>query len=286
MIEILDYILDNNDNFWIVNNITNNIPKGYMVYKVSNEGRYNNITKKKYIRESEEEIINIPTNYKKIFKPQKFYLNHKKDLTGIWKDYVNILNEIGINDKDIGIFGSYLIGFDINKDVDYIIYGKDNLHKYYQNINYIKDKLKVTSISKEHIEYQYHKHKDKFNKKCDLLEIISRNWSGIELDNGILSTPRFIDKNNMNLPLKQGIDKKIKVKVLEGIYSVMQPRESLVEYNNDIYKVLTPTWKFQSFAHKGDILEIYGNVDDKNKLIVLDDKKYYINYIYKSKEIL
>lgn len=286
MIELLDYILDNDDNFWIINNLTNNIPHGYMVYKVSNEGRYNNITKKKYTRQKEIEITKIPSSYKKIFKPQEFYLNNKKDLNGVWKEYANVLNEIGINDKDIGIFGSYLIGFDINKDVDFIIYGKDNLHKYYQNINYIKDKLKVTSISKEHIEYQYNKHKDKFNKKCSLLEIISRNWSGIELDNGVLSTPRFIDKDNMNIPNKKGIDKIIKVKVIEGLYSVMHPREALVEYNNETYKILSTIWKFQSFAHKGDILEVYGNVDKENKLIILDDKKYYISYIHKSNNIL
>lgn len=285
MIELLDYILDNEDNFWIVNNITDNIPMGYMVYKVTEEGRYNNITKKKYTRQKEIEITPIPSTYKQIFKPQEFYINNKHNLKDVWKEYANILNKIGIRDKNIGIFGSYLIGFDINKDVDFVIYGKDNLHKYYHHIDYIKDKLKVTSITKEHIEYQYHKHKDKFNEKCDLLEIIQRNWSGIELDNGILSTPRFIDKNNMNIPRKKGIDKTIQVKVLEGLYSVMQPRQSLVEYNNKTYKVLTPIWKFQSFAHKGDILEIYANIDDDNKLIILDDNKYYIRYIYKSKNL-
>ena len=182
----------------------------------------------------------------------------------------------------IGIFGSYLVGFDITKDVDFVIYGKNNLHKYYENINSIREKLQVTPISKSHIEYQYNKHKDKFNKNCDLLEIISRNWSGIELDNGILSTPRFIDKNNMYIPSKKGIDKVIKVKVLEGLYSVMLPREAAVEYNNEIYKIYSNIWKIQSFAHTGDIIEIYGNIDDKNKLIILDDYKYYINYIYKS----
>ena len=287
MIELLDYILDNNDNFWMVSNITENTYKGHIVYKVSDKGRYNHLTNKYYTKETDSKgIIEIPNEFQRIFKPQSFYINNKQNLKGIWKKYVNILNEIGIEDTNIGIFGSYMIGFDITKDVDFIIYGKNNLHKYYQNINYIKEKLKVTSISKEHIEYQYHKHKAKFNKKCDLYEIISRNWSGIELDNGVLSTPRFIDKNNMNIPNKKGFDKVIQAKVLEGFYSVMLPREAIVEYNNEIYKVYSTLWKFQSFAHQDDIIEIFGNIDYKNKLIILDDNKYYINYINKSNKLL
>lgn len=287
MIELLDYILDNDDNFWIITNITDSSYKGYMVYKVNEEGKYNHITKKNYIKETDSQgIIGVPKQYKQLFKPNEFYLNNKQNLQGIWKKYVNELNKIGIRDNNIGIFGSYLIGFDITKDVDFIIYGKANLHKYYENIVSIKENLKVNSISKEHIEYQYNKHKDKFNKKCDLLEIISRNWSGIELDNGILSTPRFIDKNNIIIPHKRGIEKVIKVKVIEGFYSVMLPRTAKVEYKNEIYEIYSNIWKFQSFAHEGDIIELYASIDEKNKLIILDEYKYYIKYIFKSDKIL
>lgn len=287
MIELLDYILDNDDNFWIVNNITANTAKGYIVYKVAPTGKYNHITKKYYIKANDNNgIINIPTSYKKIFKPRQFFLENKTKLTGIWKDYVYVMNEIGIPDKDIGIFGSYLIGFDITKDVDFAIYGKDNLIKYYTKIDYIKEKLNVSSITENHIEYQYHKHKEKFPEKCDLKEIISRNWSGIELDNGVLSTPRFIALEKMSIPKKNGIDKIINVKVLDGLESAMLPRVSRVKYNNKIYKLVSSLWKFQSFAHKGDELELYGNVDDKNKIIILDNEKYYISYIKKSKQII
>lgn len=287
MIELLDYILDYDDNFWIINNITENTYKGYMIYKVSEKGKYNHITKKNYIKQTDEKgIIEVPKKYKKIFKPYEFYIKNKQNLEGIWKEYVTLLNEIGIEDKDIGIFGSYLVGFDITKDVDFVIYGKNNLYKYYDNIDLIKERLQVTSISKEHILYQYNKHKNKFNYKCDLLEIISRNWSGIELSNGVLSTPRFIDRNNVSIPKKRGIDKVINVKVIEGLCSVMSPRVAILEYKNEIYKMYSSLWKFQSFAHKNDIIEIYANIDLENKLIILDDNKYYINYIYKSDEIL
>ena len=287
MIELLDYILDENDNFWIVNEVNENNYKGYIVYRVSDIGKYNHLTKKYYIKDNDNKgLLEIPKNYKKIFKPREFYLKNKNNLECVWKDYISCLNEIGIKDEYIGIFGSYLIGFDITKDVDFIIYGKDNLHKYYNNIEKIKKELNVTSITKEHIEYQYNKHKIKFDKRCDLKEIISRNWSGIELDNGILSTPRFIDENNTKMPTKKGKDLLIQVKVLEGFYSVMLPRIATVIYNNEEFKIYTCLWKFQSFAHKNDILEIYANVDLENKIIILDEKNHYINYIYKSNEIL
>ena len=286
MIELLDYILDMDDNFWIVNNITNNICKGYIVYRVSDNGKYNHITKKNYIKDNDNKgILELPKLYKKIFKPQEFYLKNKSNLDSVWKDYVECLNEIGIEDKDIGIFGSYLIGFDISKDVDFCIYGKDNLYKYYKNIDYIRKKLNVTQITSEHIMCQYNKHKIKFDERLDLKEIISRNWSGIELSNGVLSTPRFIEKSYQSIPLKKGTDMFIKVKVLDGFYSVMLPRFAKVSFNNCEYKVYSTLWKFQSFAHRGDILEIYGNVDHDKKLIILDENSHYISYLKKTRNI-
>lgn len=286
MIEIINYILDFDDNFWFIYYKNEMMNKGYLAYKVSDEGKFNHITKKRYVKVNpNKELLEIPKLYKQIFKPREFYKENKNNLTGIWKSYVDVLNEIGISDNDIGIFGSYLIGFDITKDVDFVIYGKDNLYKYYENINYIQSKLGVTSISPEHIDYQYNKHKVNFSDKCDLKEIVGRNWSGIQLDNGVLSTPRFIDKDDMIIPLKKGSDKLVTVEVIEGIETAMLPRKAKVCYNNDIYTVYSPLWKFQSFAHRGDIIEIFGNVDNKNKLIILDDYKYYINYKYKTENI-
>lgn len=287
MIELLDYVLDYDDNFWIVNNITEGLAKGYIVYRVSDEGKLNHITGKRYIKDNYNKgILEVPKEYKRLFNPREFYKNNKSNLEGVWLDYVTVLNEIGIEDKDIGIFGSYLIGFDITKDVDFAIYGKDNLYKYYENIDYIKDKLNVSSISEEHAEYQYNKHKVKFSEKCDLKEIVSRNWSGIELDNGVLSTPRFIDLENMSIPKKCGVDKEVEVKVIEGISTAMLPRMAIVKFNDEEYKVLSTLWKFQSFAHVGDVCRIYGNVDEIRKVIILDDNKYYINYLIKSNKIV
>lgn len=280
MIELLDYILDENDNFWIVNNISD-VPKGYIVYKRCSTGRFNNITKLYYKRTYNEPITKIPDKYKQIFKPHPFYLNHKQDLQGIWKAYVEVLNEIGIEDNDIGIFGSYLIGFDISKDVDFVIYGVDNLKKYYKYNDYIKDKLKASYIDEKHILNQYQKHYKRFPKECELKEIIARNWSGIMLENNVLSTPRFIDTNNSIIPKKEGIDMEINVKVLDGLTSTLLPRITKVLYNNDVYTIISSIWKYQSFAKKDDDLIIYANVDHRKKLIIIDEDYYYIKFKHK-----
>lgn len=278
MIELLDYILDDDDNFWIVGYISDVI-QGTLIYQVDDNGnRFNHITKKYYTRTSNYKFVPIPAHYKKILKPREFYLQHKNDLPGIWKKYVNVLNEIGIDDNDIGIFGSYLIGFDITKDVDFAIYGMDNLKKYYRNSSYIRKKLDVQYISEQHISYQYNKHKHRHPEKCDLKEMIARNWSGITIKNDVLSTPRFIDIENMNIPPKEGKDCLIEAKVIDGLTSALLPRQVKVIYNKEEYTLFSPFWKFQSFAKKDDILIIYGNVDTKQKVIILDDDSHYIQY--------
>ena len=65
MIKLLDYILDENDNFWIVNEINENNYKGYIVYRVSEIGKYNHITKKYYIKDNDNNgLLEIPKNYR------------------------------------------------------------------------------------------------------------------------------------------------------------------------------------------------------------------------------
>lgn len=280
MIELLDYILDYNDNFWIVGQIDNEV-KCYIVYKVTETGnRYNNITKKYYQKYTCQKVEKIPP-YKKVFKPNKFYLENKSNLKGVWKKYVEALNLIGIEDKDIGIFGSYLVGFDITKDVDFIIYGKDNLKKYYDHNNLIKEYTNSTYINEKHIIYQYQKHRPNYHPKTDLEEIIRRNWSGIQINEDVLSTPRFIDKNNQHIPPDNNTREKITFEVIEGLQTAMLPRKAKVLYNNEEYTVLSCLWKYQSFLRKGDVVETIASINKELKTITLVDYNCYVKFLKK-----
>lgn len=276
MIEFLDYVLDFDDNFWIVNNITSEGIYGYMVYKKDENGnRYNNFTKLKYNKQYSDSIIRIP-KYKEVYKPRECFKNHFDEIPPIWKKYVQALENVGID--DIGIFGSFLIGFDPTKDIDFVIYGFENFKKYRDNIEYIKKYIDATSITDGHINMQYNKHKNNYSDKCDLKKIISRNWSGVELKNGVLSTPRFVINNYIS-PVKKGVDDVHELEITNGTLSNFVPRRAKAILNGKEFEIISPLWKFQSFARNKDKVEIYGNYDFDNCVIILDEKKYYIKYI-------
>lgn len=275
MLKPLDYILDFENIFWIISYYQGNKIYGKKVYIPDENGeRYHPELNMNY-RKEVSDYSEIP-KYKKEYKPNDCYIEKKDLLTGVWKKFIEGLNIIGINDKDIGIFGSILIGFDIKKDVDFVIYGKNNLNKYYENSNFIKAYTNTNSISKEHIEYQLKKYGKKYNDENDLEKILNRNWSGIELDNGILSTPRFLIDGTYKIPERTGEDRLIECKVISGITSSCMPRFIDVLYQNEIYKLITPFWMFQSFACDNDKLIVYGNVNDSDKTILLSKKQDYI----------
>ena len=276
MIELLDYVLDYNDNFWIVLNITSDGAYGFMIYEKNKNGnRYNKFTKMKYKKCNDNIVIKIP-KYKELYKPRDCFKNHFKEIPSIWKKYVRALKNVGID--DIGIYGSFLIGFETIKDIDFIIYGFDNFKKYRDNIDYIRKYIGATSITKEHINAQYNKHKAFYPNKCDLKKIISRNWSGVELKNGVLSTPRFVIDNYIS-PIKKGVDATYEVEIIDDTLSDFVPRRAKAILNGKELEIISPLWKLQSFARKKDKLEIYGNYDFDNCVIILDEKKYYIKFI-------
>lgn len=282
-IDVLDYILDNDKNFWIVNKICDNKLYGYIVYKNDKNGdRFNCFTGETYTKNNDNSNVflkELPKLYICAFKPHLFYLAHKEDLRGTWKEFANSLNSIGIKDDNIGIFGSYLIGFDIVKDVDFVVYGNKSLKLCYKNIDKLKKAINAASISEKHIDYQYNKHKTNYNPNYDLKKIISRNWSGIQIEEGVLSTIRFIDLKNQVIPKIDLIKDKLTGQITNSLKSACVPRQATLRVNNQNFKIYTPYWKLQSFARKGDKVEIYGKVDFNKKIIVVEESEDYIKFI-------
>ena len=216
-------------------------------------------------------------NIKCFFKARDFYLSHKNQLFGVWGQIVLALNEIGVHDEDIGIFGSYLIGFEITKDVDFVVYGDKNLRLVYKNIDKIKQKVGATSISQEHIDYQYNKHKDRYNSNYDLKKIISRNWSGIQIRRGVLSTLRFVEGSTFPCVKR---NKKVKIgSIKDALSSAYIPRKVILNADGKEYIVYTNLWKLQSFASEKDIVEINGNVDEQNNIITVEEDDDYIKFL-------
>jgi predicted nucleotidyltransferase len=282
-IGILDYLLDEDYNFWVVNSITKSQKiLGFVAYSVDPLGtRYNNLTNLTYTKYKSTNLKIVDKKILYVFKPNVFYLQNKNNLPHLWKEFANQIELCGIESNNIGIFGSYLIGFDIIKDVDFVVYGKQNLKKIYNNIKTIKQTLNATSISPKHIEYQYNKHKDSYSPNCDLKLIISRNWSGVQVKDGVLSTIRFIDSNHITIPDKNNNKQKLNITVIDGLESALIPRQCKVKANNTTYTLFSPLWKFQSFAKANDTMEIFGYVDHLNKTILICDKEDYIKFLNK-----
>jgi hypothetical protein len=276
-IELLDYVEDMDGNFWIANDLRESGPRGFMVYRVDPAGpRYNPQTGQTYVREPDRGIISLPKPYRRIFRPRAFYAEHRPDLTGVWRTYAEALNAVGIEDENIGIFGSYLLGFRIEKDVDFCIYGLDSLARYYVYRDKIKHAVGATSISPEHVAYQVTKYSPQFSVDYPLETIFDRNWSGIQLKNGVLSTPRFIDPSSMlTPPTGRDIHHFHNVEVQSGLTSALLPRcvpVRLPDYSEP-FTLISPLWLLQSFARRGDILKLRCAADFERRLLVLDDRK-------------
>lgn len=276
----LDYILDINEDIWIVNEIHNNKPLGFMIYKHDDNGeRFNYFTGKNYIKNNKQELKDLPSKIKAVFKPRQFYMAHKDDLPLEWKNFAKALNNAGIKDEDIGIFGSYLLGFDITKDVDFVIYGLDALTKCYKNIDKIKRDLNATDITEKHIQYQYDKFKNYYNPKYDLKTIISRNWSGIQIADGVLSTIRSVILEKQCIPLLSGKKEVVVGEITNALESACLPRRAEVKVGDETFEIVSSLWKLQSFARIGDKLEIYGLVDRDKKIILINDFEDYIRFL-------
>lgn len=280
MLESLDYILDKEDRFWIVSYKQNETWHGKVVFEPDPKGdRFNPLTGKNYRRILSHETV-VPTEYKEVFHPKDCYRANKSKLTGIWKEYVEALNQIGIPDSDIGIFGSYLIGFDVIKDVDFIIYGINNLLKYWEKHYEVKAMTHTHFITDDHVAYQYQKYKHLYHEKMDLVPILERNWSGIYVKPGVLSTPRFIINGDFEIPPENGEDKVIKCLVLDGLTTACFPRHATVLYNDKIYELYTPFWMLQSFARDGDLLELCGNINEASHTIVLASSNHWVRFLH------
>jgi hypothetical protein len=283
-----DYIVDKDYKIHIVRgyNNTKNILTN-LVFEPSIEGRYNSLFKKNYNKVINKNIMPSflsKKDVKFIFIPKEnFSLIYKKIKGTIWGEIVDNLIDLGIKKRDIGIFGSTLVGFDIIKDVDFVVYGIKNYLKIRKNIEKLKSKLKVKDISKKHISYQIKKHTKKFSKKNDFHLMLRNKWSSMQINKKVLSTIRFVynkDEVPKDIEIKKGKEITISGKVLESWRTDFSPRifKTLTK-DGKIYRILTYFWIYQSCVKDGQFVKIKGELNSKNNTIYLSKFKHWIRVI-------
>lgn len=281
-----DYILDKDMNFYIVKGY-NNLQKIFanLVFSPDENGdRWNNELKLNYNKVVENNHLPVFLDYKNIirlYKPREFFSKQYSHLQGIWKKIADSFIQIGIPKEDVGIFGSCLLGFDIKKDIDFVIYGFSNYKILRKNIEKIRKLTRTKKITKEHIKYQIKTHGTKYSKENSFFKLFSNKWSSLQIAPGILTTIRFVYKENeipdlakktFNFTGKEAI---IIGEVVEDMHTNFVPRVFKVKSENKVYIASTYFWIFQSCVKRGQIVELKGYL--KDNLIILSKFSHYIH---------
>jgi len=305
MIRDLDYFKSTDGIFYIVKGDYH--PRGkILAYPVfwpdSNGDRYHPLLKQNYQKDTNDTSNNrvisikkyefykyfpscplVPTRcISKIYRPRAArhrFLKIKQK--SVWHDILWAIHRIGgVPLKDIGIFGSYLIGFydklfNIRKDIDYVVYGFDNYLKLKKYISEIIYGLSLGSISDDHIDYEVKKLGSCFNANNNTFDkTLARKWSSIQISPGILTTIRFVYQNN-EIPKNPIIcDELAKIsingKVVESSGANFMPRVFMVKSAGRTYRIVTYYWIYQSPVRNGDTVEITGIIHNDRKTISIN----------------
>jgi len=282
----LDYVLDKEDRFWIIHGAGRRVYANLVFSPDKNGDRYNKITGKMYkkvILDNMEISAFKPLHITKIFKPRKFFRKNYLNLPLTWKKIPDALMSAGISSRDIGIFGSYLIGFDIVRDVDFVVYGRENCLKVAKNIEKIRNLVGAKSISKEHVDYQAKKYCPFLSRKSTLKRIFGHNWAGLQISKNILSTIRFVhypDEAPRDIEIEKDELVVVKGKVIEDFGTNFVPRIGYILSRGKRIRVLTYNWMFNSLLRMGENVMIKGSYNKDNKtLYISDNRKHWIRIL-------
>ncbi len=267
-----DYVMDTKHDFFFIKGYChpNNGVYGIKAFQQHENGvrlnrnglRYDKIYRDILEVVSEEHVLER-------FKPRECETKHK--LQGIWKKIFDAIQELGVPEKDIGIFGSVLIGFPIVEDVDFVIYGLDNLKKIKNNIDALRLELGVTGISDAHVQYHSEKYSKDHNSEYTNFEKLLRNkWSSLQIKEGLLTTLRFgLNEHEISDlfrfdPAASGQDITLKGEVIDDALVDLCPRIFTLADADTTYTVATHYWAYQSCVKKGDVVRVRGElVEDR-----------------------
>lgn len=281
----LDYIEDNEGNFWIVhggdrtfycNKVFSLDPFGERV-RLKDGKRYT-----KVILDNMDFVPLIKINVVGVFKPREFFREYYSKIPREWKKIPKAFIQLGIKKEDIGIFGSFLLGFELVKDIDFVVYGKENCKLIISNIEKLKELVGCKSISKEHIDYQCKKYGTIYSTENDFSEIISRNIAGLQFSKGVLSTIRFVyypNEEPRDLEVLEGEDIVLVATVLESFGFHFVPRIAYLDSSKGRIRLLTYNWMFKGCLNEGEKILLRGEYVEKNKTIYLSKRNHWLKYV-------
>ena len=222
----------------------------------------------------------------KVFRPGKIIKKFKKEFTNtIWRDIFEAIKSVGVNEKDIGIFGSYLVGLykktdgKLAKDIDFLVYGEENCLILQKNFDLIIKKTGLKNISQNHINYESQKLGGVFIQKNNSFELtLANKWSSVQVGDGILTTIRFVKmehETGVNPVIRNPMigGKKIRGIVIDDFSCNFVPRFFKIFDGKKVWKILTYFWVYHQAVRVGEVVEVCGNIHLDGNLITVD--KYY-----------
>lgn len=227
-----------------------------------------------------------------IFKPREalrtFLKNHKKTL---WTELVFSFRDLaGIPLEDIGIFGSHLVGLSHNrsdnlqKDIDFAIYGLENFYRLKSSIEKIRNKFGFSKISPSHIKWHTKKYGQSLSKEAtNFPKTLKRKWSSLQIAEELLTTVRFVYKKD-EIPPNPIISPELKEIEVEGIVTDpdgtnFMPRVFKIKSNEKTFTIVSYYWAFQSPVKIDDGVRITGMLHQDEKVISLDSPHHGIKII-------
>ncbi len=264
---------------------------------------------RKEVREFNERIFSPHPEYRHDFIPRNLPLVPRRDIVEvlqprsklrtflkreertIWHDIVCYLTEnLSVPLEDVGIFGSYLVDLNKNtegrhiKDVDFVIYGSDNLVAIKNGMEGLLKHFGFGHISEAHIRYHAEKFGREFVPSVNSFEkTLANKWSSIQIAPGLLSTLRFAYKENEipPNPVKSSIKGTCKVvgEVMDDRGTNFMPRVFGIGSGGIRYAVVTYCWAFQACVKKGDRVEVTGNLHDDGRTVSIDTPSHGIKIL-------
>jgi len=283
--EECEYIMDRWNRFFIVRGYYNDEDVlACLVYQPSESGRYNRENGIRY-----EKVIysnHIPCKIKfedvvKVFRPREKFQESRDVLPKSYANFPSAFRRIGIPDEDIGIFGSYLIGFENVKDVDFIIYGMENMRKLKNGLELFCSEANVLPVDAAYVERSVKKLSDNSPYPSYIgspRALFSNKWSTFKVDNEF-STIRFGYKEGEipPNPYSSPVEREVLVRgcVTDDTHCGFNPRR----FTMGNYEVATYFWLLQFCAKKGQRVEIKGNLHTDGRTMTIDNFSHYLKVL-------
>lgn len=217
----------------------------------------------------------------KRFDPRKCVNKFKIEFAGtVWRSIYDEVSRSGVAEKDMGIFGSYLVGLYRNmsgemvKDIDFLVYGLDNCILLKSKMNRILAETGLSPISKQHIKYETQKLGRMFSTEHNSFGLtLANKWSSIQIAPGILTTIRFVARpGEIALPdtffdpiAGEGI---FKGTIVDDFGLNFVPRQFKMMSGGKLYKVITYFWVYHQAVRVGQCIEIRANVHQSGLLSI------------------